>query len=301
LRCCLFTAHVILDRYADSPVAPNKSFTKVPTRLLYPIDQFPVKSPYAQEIFDSFVSYLQANFNITKEPVNMTELLTSHLPESNFTKFQLYSNTLAEYQSWFAVGKPLTEEFVARFGVEPIFDPVPVQMFLRAQRYAPADYEKAVKVRDDFLFTIGEDLFRQDPSSCSDSIFIYDTATGGLPSYRKEEYNSLPGATFLLLTRPGPDSKVPESFHYLASMAGLPEVGIPLGQVKYFSHISQKSEYLPISIQLVTRRGCDEIITSLVEDLTKNGFLKTTHTGAAAFDDGKKEEGGNDRLRHDEL
>jgi Asp-tRNA(Asn)/Glu-tRNA(Gln) amidotransferase A subunit family amidase len=292
-------AHVNLDRYADSPVAPNKGFTKVPTRLLYPIDQFPVKSPHAQKIFDSFVSYLQANFDIIKEPVNMTELLTSHLPDSNFTKFQQYSNTLAEYQSWFAVGKPLTEEYVAQFGVEPSFDPVPVQMFLRAKRYAPADYERAVKIRDDFLFAIGENLFRQDPSSCSDSIFIYDTATGGLPSYRKEEYNSLPGATSLLLTRPGPDSKVSESFHYLASMAGLPDVGIPLGQVEYFSHISQKSEYLPISLQLVTRRGCDEIIMSLIEDLTRNGFLRTTQTGAAAFNYGK--EGKNDRLPHDEL
>ena len=259
--------------------------TRFPAMLLYPIDHFPRTSPAAQEIIDRFIGSLHSHLNITPVQINLTEILTPFFPNGSFSEFQLSSNRLAEYRSWITVGKPIVDTFSSRFGVQPQFDPVPQKMFERAKSITEKDFTDAVTLKRAFRDFVSRHIFQHDKESCSNSIFIYDAATGGLPSYRYEEFNHVSGATSFLLTAPGADKEpqISDFFNFLASMGELPEITVPIGQVMYFSAVSRTWEALPIAVQLVARKGCDHMLLNLVEKLAEMGIVKGVKVGRYTF------------------
>ena len=267
-------------------MANKRVTTRYPKKLLYPIDHFPTKSAAAQEIIDNFVESLHLRLNITPVQVNFTEMLTPFFPNGSFAEFQLSSNKLAEYRSWNTVGKPIVDEFDSRFGREPQFDPVPQKMFERAKSITEKDFADAVALKRAFRDSVSRHIFQDDEASCSNSMLIYDAATGGLPSYRYEEFNHISGATPFLLTAPLSADKEPqlsEFLNFLASMGELPEITVPIGQVTYFSSVSRTWESLPIAIQLVARKGCDQMLLNLVRRLAEMGIVKDVNVGRYTF------------------
>ena len=256
-------------------------------KLLYPTEHFPMRNRHAQEIVDDFVDALQQHLSITLMNVNFTEMISSFFPNGSFPAFQLFSNQLAEYRSWMDVGRPTADRFFTQFGRQPIFDPIPEKMFARAQSITEADFAAAVGLKHHFRDSISEHIFKYDEESCSDSLFIYDIATGGVPSYRVEEFNHLEGATPFLLTAaaasPGTQAKASDFFNFLASMGELPEVTIPIGEVQYFSVLSRIWEPIPVAVQLVARKGCDQMLLDLVHRLAEVGVVREVNVGRAAF------------------
>ncbi|KAF8914399.1 amidase signature domain-containing protein [Gymnopilus junonius] len=278
--------HDIASRwYAGSDVWNRQPTTRFPSKLFYPIDHFPVKNDVAQNLITSFVSILQHHLGIEPIPVNFTEILVPLLPNGSFSEFQLSSNKLAEYRSWISVGKPITQRFISQFGGHPTFDPIPKKMFARARDIRDEDSADAVSLKRAFRDSVSEHIFKHDPDWCSDSLFIYDAATGGVPSYRLEELNHISGAMPFLLSLPTADkvSKVSDFFNFLASMGELPEVTIPIGQVEYFSHLSRTWEPIPVSIQLVSRKGCDQMLLDLVKTLGDVGVVRPVKVGRSMF------------------
>ncbi|KAG6835834.1 hypothetical protein H0H93_014111, partial [Arthromyces matolae] len=271
--------------YESSPVRIKRQAIRFPKKLFYPTEHFPVANPAAQALYDNFVVALEKHFKITKTPLNFTSELVNHLPSGNFNEFQLASNTLAEYRSWVSVGRPLIEEHKRRFNENPTFDPRPRKMFELGASHTEEDFTAAVRIRQTFRDSVASDLMKADIKSCSEALFMYDAGTGGQPSYRVEEYNLMEGAAQALLTGPvgGGEAKPSDFFTYLGSMAGLPEITIPIGQVKYFSQISMDWEMLPVAVQLVAHRGCDDMLLSLVEKLAVKGVLSATKTGKYTF------------------
>ena len=266
-------------------MANQRVTSRFPKKLLYPIDHFPRKSAAAQEIIDNFVESLYLRLNITPVEVNSTEMLSPFFPNGIFSEFQLSSNKLAEYRSWTTVGKPIVDEFNSRFGRQPQFDPVPKKMFERAKSVTEKDFVDAVALKRAFRDSVSRQIFQDDEESCSDSIFIYDAATGGLPSYRYEEFNHVSGSTQFLLTTPGADKEpqVSDFLNFLASMGELPEVTVPIGQAMYFSSVSRTWEALPIAVQLVARKGCDQMLLSLVKQLAEMEIVKQVNVGRYIF------------------
>ncbi|RDB20143.1 Amidase 1 [Hypsizygus marmoreus] len=269
--------------YENSPVRIKRPTIRFPTKLLYPTDHFPVKNPTAQALYDSFADALNTHLKIKKVDLNFTDALLPYLPNGNFTKFQQYSNTLAEYRSWVSVGKPLIDRHREVFGTDPKFDPKPREMFARAAHLTEDDFTRAVAFRRQFRQSIAENLIKADRKSCSDAIFMYDAGTGGHPSYRVEDFNALAGATQLLLTSPTANAKPSEFFTYISSMAGLPEITVPIGQVGYYSQVSRQWEKLPVTVQLVAHPGCDDMLFELVKKLAGAGVLSATKVGRDTF------------------
>lgn len=270
-------------RYADSPVRIKRQTIRFPTKLLYPVEHFPVNNPAAQALFDSFADALKKHLKISKVPVNFTKELLPYLPNGNFTEFQLSSNKLIEYYSWTHVGKPLIDRHQQLFGEDPIFDPRAREVFKHAKHLTQSDYEEAVALRRQFSKDITQDLIKADRKSCSESLLMYDTGTGGLPSYRVEDFNSLFGATQHHLTQPSPNSKPSDYFTYIGSAAGLPEITVPIGQVGYYSQVSRQWEMLPVAAQLVAHPGCDDMLFELVKKLAAAGVLGPTKVGKDTF------------------
>ena len=272
-------------RYIDSPVANQRVTRRFPRKLLYPIDHFSIKSAAAQEIFDNFVEILYLQLNITPVQVNSTEMLSPFFPNGTFSEFHLSSNKLAEYDSWMTVGKPVVDEFNSRFGRQPQFDPVSQKMFERAKSIAEKDFTDAIALKRAFRDSLSRQIFQDDEASCSNSIFIYDAATGGLPSYRYEEFNHISGATQFLLAAPGAgkEPQVSDFLNFLASMGELPEITVPIGQIMYYSSVSRTWEALPIAVQLVARKGCDQMLLSLVKQLAEMGIVKRVNVGRFTY------------------
>ena len=160
-------------------------------------------------------------------------MLSPFFPNGSFSEFQLSSNKLARYHSWRTVGKPVVDEFIFRFGRQAQFDPASQKMFERAKSITEKDFADAVALKRAFRDSVSRQIFQDDEASCSNSIFIYDAATGGLPSYRYEEFNHISGATQFLLAAPGADKElqVSDFLNFLASMGELPEITVPIGQV----------------------------------------------------------------------
>ncbi|KAF4619180.1 hypothetical protein D9613_004861 [Agrocybe pediades] len=267
--------------YSDSPVASTTSATRFPSTLYYPTEHFPVKNQEAQKLINHFLSSLQELFGIQTVHVNFTNILSPYLLNGNFPAFQLSSNKLAEYRSWKDVGEPTTKAFISQFGQEPVFDPVPQKMFARARAISDRDFAEAVALKRQFRDSVAANVFKHHPDSCSDSLFIYDAATGGLPSYRVEDFNHLSGATHFLLTAAGAgvEAKMSDFFNFLASMGELPEVTIPIGQVHYFSQLSRTWEPIPVAVQLVSRKGCDAMLLDLVKALADKDVVRAVQTG----------------------
>ena len=271
--------------YEDSPVPVNNSFSSFPTRLVYPLDYFPLGNPAAQSLFEDFMSTLEQEFGMVRTPFNFSETLNTSVTNpriTNLTAFQLSSNRLAEYVSYNEVGKPLAEAWEEAFpgAGYPPFDPNPRGAFQRSMNLTEEDYQVAVDIKNEFREFFLANVLRPDNQTCSDGIMILDMGTGGLPSYREQALNSRPGATSLTITTPsGP--VIPSN--YLASTSGCPQIGIPIGQVAYNSYISLQEEMVPINIDLVAAPGCDGMLLELVSRLAELGIAKTVKTGKTAF------------------
>lgn len=272
--------------FDDAPVEVNRSFSSLPTRLVYPVDYFPLNNSAAQAIFDSFISTLKEEFGMELVPVNFTETLNDKVSDAritNITAFQLSSNRLAEYVSYNQVGAPLTEAWNSAFpgAGSPPLDPNPRNAFLRSESLTEEDYDEAVTIKNTFRDFWLENMLRPDNETCSDGIMILDMGTGGLPSYREQALNSMPGATSLSYTAPGSGPLIPSN--YLASMSGSPQICIPFGQVSYESYISRQEEMLPVNVDLMAAPGCDGLLLEILKRLTERGLISEVKTGRRAF------------------
>ena len=85
------------------------------------------------------------------------------------------------------------------------------------------------------------------------------------------------------LDLPPSPPRAADFFNFLASMGNLPEVTIPIGQVKYFSHVSNEYEMIPVAVQLVARSGCDRVLLEIVKKLGESGALRDVQVGRTAF------------------
>ncbi|KAJ3562823.1 hypothetical protein NP233_g9337 [Leucocoprinus birnbaumii] len=277
--------------YANSNAINRSPTLRLPKNLLYPTDQFPLANEDAQILIEKFKHLVRKHLNIITKPINMTETLTPHFPSQSLEKFQQLSNSLAEWRSWHDVGKPLLRAYADKFGPENILDldldPVPDKMFRKGKKLTQSDFVEALVAKNKFATAMDEEVFLPHSKTCADSIFIYDAATSGKPSFRREDLNDFEGATQFVLTSPPKGSEGPKTsqfFHYVASMAGLPEVTIPLGQVQYKSPITGDWEWMPVAVQVVTRRGCDGVLYELVRKLGDKGIVKAVLAGTEAYE-----------------
>ncbi|PPR04644.1 hypothetical protein CVT24_011862 [Panaeolus cyanescens] len=273
--------------YLDSPVHNLGPITRFPRKLYIPSGHFPLKNPAAQGLVDGFLESLERKLGMSPIDIDMSTALAPLFPNHSFAEFQRSSNKLAEYRSWNSVGQPTIEKHLEQFHKAPRFDPVPEKMFARGREISRDEFEEAVKLKRSFAKALDTDLFKEDPSSCSDAVFVYDAATGGMPSYRTEEFNDLEGAVPFLLTAPpsGVDyePKIEDFFNFLASMGELPEITVPIGQAEYLSPISKQREMIPVALQLVARKGCDLMLMRMVSVLGELGVLESVGVGPQAF------------------
>ncbi|KAL2882192.1 hypothetical protein SGCOL_002460 [Colletotrichum sp. CLE4] len=250
-------------------VSDDRTF---PKRILYPVDHLPLQNPAAETILQKFLSDASAALGATVEKVNLTETIEDVTGRPILQLLgdllvlwthDLITETaqplLAQYAPAFP---PLDEPYRGAFHSLTVDDNVYKAAMTNRTRDAALWHEKA--------------LFSTD-TSCSEAIFVYDVGTGGIPTFRSQDLNSDPGST----TPVNPTT--PQAGSTVASYFGDADYTIPIGQVSYFSNVTFQDEIMPITVNLVAKRGCDFVLFNLVNDLADKGILKTVSTGQQAF------------------
>ncbi|KAK0823370.1 hypothetical protein LTS02_018418, partial [Friedmanniomyces endolithicus] len=109
---------------------------------------------------------------------------------------------------------------------------------------------------------------------------LYDIGTGGLPSYREQNLNNNPNASFLAEKPPG----AAITGASICPLYGCADFTVPIGQVPYYSEVTFHTEMVPVTINMVVKRGCDFVLFNMIEKLADAGVLKTSKQGRRRSD-----------------
>ena len=58
---------------------------------------------------------------------------------------------------------------------------------------------------------------------------------------------------------------------------------IPIGQASYFSPITNHTEYLPVTVDILAAKGCDGMIFQLAKELSAAGIINATLAGQTIY------------------
>ncbi|KAK2041446.1 amidase signature enzyme [Colletotrichum somersetense] len=104
-------------------------------------------------------------------------------------------------------------------------------------------------------------------STCSSGILLY-VGSAGTPSLRNRYPSSAPGTPPLGF-----------SSGRLSVFSGAPDHVFPLGEVGGISAVTNHTEALPVTVDVMAAKGCDGLLVRLAQDLVAAGLLKVPEAG----------------------
>ncbi|KAK3072590.1 hypothetical protein LTR53_006544 [Teratosphaeriaceae sp. CCFEE 6253] len=263
-------------------VPDNSGFPKT---ILYPTDYLPLNNSAAEPILDAFIANLTSIFGMTVKRFNFTATVqkASDPAVSNLTA--LTGGALGVVNSrtqWEAIAKPLITAWAALFdGRFPPIDPAR-RLGWRAYNETANSltaYNEALALKNAAVEWYETQIQYSTPGSCSESVLLYDIGTGGLPSYREQDLNNSPNASFLAVKPAG----AAITGANICPLYGCADFTVPIGQVPYYSAVTLHVEMVPVTINMVVKRGCDFVLYNMIERLADAGVLKAVKTGRTAF------------------
>ncbi|KAJ9496725.1 hypothetical protein H2202_007799 [Exophiala xenobiotica] len=250
----------------------------LPKRILYPVDYLPLENPAAEKVLQDFLAKVTTALDMTVETFNWTERIESLSQPAGFTLPRLLSNLMVMwgYEQIQLVGKPLISKFEARYGGYPPLEQ-PMRESFVSTAYTAVMHKTARDIRRLAAEANEQEILFSIPDSCSESVILSDIGAGGLPAYREEDMNHGPNASFL-----APPGTAGTSGDF-CPFFGCVDMTVPIGEAPYWSKITKKEEMIPVTIGLVAKRGCDEMLYSFIERLANFGILTTVKAGDRAF------------------
>ncbi|KAF7177902.1 hypothetical protein CNMCM7691_006378 [Aspergillus felis] len=264
--------------------------TAFPKRVLYPVEYLPLANPAAQAILDKFLHSMTRVFNMTIERTNFTATASngSIFPDVHgdpLLNWNLLYDAGATLQLWTQSTKvygPLISIWAARN--EGRLPPVDAQWREAWTGYdvshiTQAVYEQALRTKAAAVNWFQDEVLYQTSDSCSEAVIICDGGTGGLPSFREQDLNNSPNASFMNVFPEHADV----SCSGICTLFGCVDFTIPLGQVDYYSPVTMVTEQWPVTINIIARRGCDFMLFNMMKKLAEEGVLRSVKTGRTAF------------------
>ncbi|KAF1939623.1 hypothetical protein EJ02DRAFT_351856, partial [Clathrospora elynae] len=183
---------------------------------------------------------MNASFNAY---ANTTEGLATYIGSA-------YSN-ITNYDQYRLLGKPFREQYIAKFGKAPYWNPQTCARWTRAATLPFSSYNTASERTRTF-----QTWFRNMPTPTCESTLVLYPIGPGTEDYRNI-YASAPGAIFTA-GLPG---------NQMSVLAALPDYTVPIGERTYLSRVTKSNETLPGTIGMVAAAGCDHMLMNLVSDL----------------------------------
>jgi len=188
------------------------------------------------------------------------------------TYLNLVYPTLISQQQYQLVTLPFYADYgAANNGRRPFIDPSPLIRWTWGQTNISSNATATALIeKNTFRDWWNSEVQVRDPVTCSDSLLLYPGSLA-TPTYRNV-YRSAPG--------------VPTGFSVsrISNFAEIPDMVFPIGQAAYNSTITLKSEYLPVTVDILAAKGCDGMIFELAERLNSAGILSSVGTGSTMFE-----------------
>ncbi|KAJ5501078.1 hypothetical protein N7527_012199 [Penicillium freii] len=205
----------------------------------------------------------------------------------NFTNYREYPKRLFYQNSSFpnsnAASGAILEEFVMKVedfldyaakhdGRRPFVNPGPLARWAWGQNNGgDTAYSEAIKNKTIFKDWWESDGYgKADKQTCSEGIYMYPYSKG--QTQYRNVYFDAPSAPPMGFS----DGRI-------AILAGTPDLVVPIGEVPYYSTISLKTEFMPVTMSFGAARGCDLMLVNLIEDLEQAGILKPVSTGSMMY------------------
>ncbi|KAI5273136.1 hypothetical protein E4T47_03661 [Aureobasidium subglaciale] len=246
-----------------------------PTKIIYPVDLLPLTNPAAEAILQGFIGKLTSTFGMTVHKLNVTDTVdTSVVKMKNLTEAL---TILWKYDQNEHIAKPLLSNWKARYGSFPPLDE-PNRSIMRAAVSGPTtvEHQAARSLRRTASAAFHNKILPFTETSCSESVLLHDIGTGGVPSFREYNLNTQSGSTF-----PIPPGRFDSGA--ICPFFGCVDLTLPIGEVTYFSNVTFQEETMPVTINIVARRGCDRVLMNFVEKMADKGILNPVKTGRRAF------------------
>lgn len=255
-----------------------------PKTIIYPTDYLPLNNSAAEPILQEFIAGMVRVFNMTVKELNFTATVENATDPvaSNFTIMGQATSVINTWTAWEVVGRPLIAAWNALFdGRFPPIDPArrPGWISFDESETNQTTYDAALDTKNTAVEWYEREFQYSTPESCSESVMLYDIGTGGLPSFRERELNESPDASYLAVTPEG----AAITGAGICPIFGCADFTVPIGQVPYQSNVTFHEEMVPVTINMVVKRGCDFVLYNMIEKLADEGVLKTVKTGRTAF------------------
>ncbi|KAL6718553.1 hypothetical protein ACLMJK_004645 [Lecanora helva] len=219
-----------------------------------------------------FLGKLEGFLQTNSSALNYTAMWDQTKPNGSLPSLAILLNTtyptLISKEQTKNVRDPFYADYAAvHDGRRPFVDPVPLARWAYGDSLPAFALDIAVENKTIFKNWWETHVLppgNNDSTTCSDSLILY--TSGVNIQYRN---------TFL-------DPPVPP-FGYddsqISMFAEVPDFVVPLGEAAYQSTITNHTEMLPVTVDIIAARGCDRVIFSLVDALLKTGTLEIPMAG----------------------
>ncbi|KAJ6150601.1 hypothetical protein N7471_001800 [Penicillium samsonianum] len=253
------------------------NYREYPKRLFYQNSSFPGSNTASGALLEGFVMKVEDFLGTKREFVDIASHWEKSRPSeapSNIT--DLLNTTyavLVSVDQYRSLSLPFYADYAAKHdGRRPFVNPGPLLRWAWGQNNGgDAAYGEALKNKTIFKDWWESDGYgKADTKTCSEGIYMYPYSKG--QTQYRNAYFDAPSAPPMGFT----DGRV-------AILAGTPDLVVPVGEVPYYSTISLKTEFMPVTMSFGAARGCDLMLVNLIEDLERAGILKPVSTGPMMY------------------
>jgi len=256
----------------DTPLE-NAASSPLPDNLLYFADAPALTQPAAASMISSFFANVSAALNMSTSSVNVTKAWTESGPAPNQTiaNYMQYvysdQNSIQFYEQ---IGKDLDAKYAeynngSHFPADPA---VNLSWYDAQNATTIARYPESQARRVAFANFWNTNVAKASNATCSESVFAHslhiapgmEKVTYGEPSVASYYWNGV-----------------------YTNYAGVPEIVIPIGQIKYMSPYTLREEWQPVTVAFAVAKGCDLQLFELVERLEGAGLVRETLAGKVAY------------------
>ena len=251
-----------------------QSSGRLPGRIIYPLDYWPVQHAESQASFQSFISKLEAYIGVKCTAIRLTDLWENTNPvgtneslESYFHNALPWAYAPTQWQTY----KTFQEDYWKAFGKTPYFNPEGQFKMDWLPTVTSEMHKDGLKKIFIFQSWFEENLISPSEDGTSEALLLLPW-TKGIPDYR-DAY------------RPQPDwAGYGWQYYMISPFARAPEMIIPIGQTSFLSKVTKREEWLPVSLGVIGARGSDVSLPALLQDFVHAMQLPTTvEVGERAF------------------
>ncbi|KAK2591957.1 hypothetical protein QQS21_010363, partial [Conoideocrella luteorostrata] len=253
--------------YGQSPMLRQPS--KMPIRVLYPLDYLPTTNAAQTHLIDKFVSGLESAFLVTRTEISLAERWKGDCPDgaehADIAEYLVDAGILPFYHDQYQNSADFRLDYEKKHGKPPFVHRALHWQWEEVGMKVSKEQRDALWRRSEiYRHWLLEKIF---DANSGDSITIMVLPIeAGKPNYRDSEISSyLPLLSGYAALNMSP-------------MMRAPEVTAPIGEIPYNSVVTKREEPLPIAVSVIGPPGTDLILTHLVEKGMKAGGLATELT-----------------------